>query len=187
MSEKAYVVVEGMTDVAVVRAVLPTDLLAEVALMPASDRSNITSIARSLLVTRRKPVAVLVDTDSVDERLIQDRMQSTQELLKPVAVGIPTKVILLVPSIESVLFAPGALTRVYENPLPEEVRFLARSSPKEVLEHLFARPTGPKSIKALLDTLGDEEMAAIRATPPIRELITFLEGCVKPQLNRSIV
>jgi hypothetical protein len=187
MSEKAYVVVEGTTDVMVVRAVLPPELLADVSLAPAGGRSNIASIARSILVTRRKPVAVLVDTDSVDERIIQDRMQNTQELLKAVAGGVPTRLILLIPSIEAVFFASGVLPAIYGNPLPEEVRVMARSSPKEALLRLFTHPAGPKNLDALLDSLGDEGIAAIRATPPIRELIAFLEKVMNPQAKHSIV
>ncbi len=186
MNEKAYVVVEGMTDAAILRALLPVDLMQHVALTPAGGRSNITSIARTLLVSRRKPVAILVDTDSVDERIIQDRLRSTQELLKAVAGGIPTRVILLIPSIESIFFAGGVLPKFYGDPLPEEVRVLARSSPKEALERLFARPGGPKNLQALRDNFGDDELAAIRATLPIRELIAFLEGIGKPQMKHSV-
>ena len=40
MSEKACVVVEGMTDVAILRAALPTELLEEVSLIVAGGRSN---------------------------------------------------------------------------------------------------------------------------------------------------
>ncbi len=187
MAEKAYIVVEGARDATIVGAILPPELREAAMLTPVGGRSNITSVARTLLVTRRKPVAVLVDTDSVDERSIRDRMQSTQELLKVVAGGIPTKVILLIPTIESVFFQAGVLTKVYGDPLPEEVRFLARSSPREALERLLAQPHGPKTIEDLLNNLGEDDTAAIRATPPIRELTTFLEKVAKPQPRHTIV
>ena len=77
----------------------------------------------------------------------------------------------------------GVLTNVYRRPLPEEVRFLARSDPKKALERLVAEPNGPHSIKALLDSFGAEEIAAMRATPPFQELITFLEGVIKPSIE----
>ncbi len=137
---KAYVVVEGETDIVILRTVLPAELLEEVFMTPAGDRSNITSIARTLLVTRRKPVAELVDTASVDERIIRERRQTTQELLKAVAAGTPTKVILLIPSIEAIFFASeDLLSRMIGKPIPHDVRLLARGSPKEALERLFAQ------------------------------------------------
>jgi hypothetical protein len=186
MSEKACVVVEGMSDATIVRAIVPPELREEVMLAPAGGRSNIASVARTLLVTRRKPVAILVDTDSVEEGIIHDRLQSTQELLKAVAGGIPTKVILLIPTIESALFMAGVLTKLYGAPLPEEVRFLARSDPKKALERLVAEPNRPNNIKALLDRFGAEEIDAMRATPPFQELITFLEGVIKPTFKHAI-
>jgi len=188
MGDKAYVVVEGMTDVAVVRAVLPPGLLGEVTLAAAGDRSSVMSVARTILVTRRKPVAVLVDTDSVDEWIVQDRMQSTQELLRAVAGGIQTKVILLIPTIEASFFEAGDLiTRLLGAPPTEELRWMARNNPKEALERLFSQSSGPKNIGQLLDRLDDAGMAALRATRPIQELITFLEGVVKLQPKHSVM
>jgi hypothetical protein len=182
MNEKAYVVVDGMTHLPIIRVLLPTDLRGEVSLTPAGDRSNPVSIARTLLVMHRRPVALLVDTRSVDEGIISEKRQITLELLKAAAAGIPVRVILLIPSIEALFFAAeGFLSRVFRQPLSELVRLLARSSPKDALEWLFAHSSGPKSIKELLDGLDDEAIRALRATPPMTELINFLQETVKPQ------
>ena len=184
---KAYVIVQGMTVVAVVRAVVPPELLAEAALTPADERAIPISMARTLVATRRKPLAMLINTDSVAERIIQEQVQGARELLQMAAGRIPTRVIPLIPSVEAVFFmAEGLLERVLCQPLSEEMRLLGRSSPKEALELLFARSSGPKTIPALLDGLDDEGVAALRATPPFRELIAFLEGVVNPQPEPSL-
>jgi hypothetical protein len=182
MTMKAYVVVRGTTDVAILRAVLPPDLLDEVDTTPAGERSNLASVARTLLVTRRKPVAVLVNSDSTEEGIVQERFQLTQELVKAAAAGLPVRVILLVPHIEVIFFqAKGVLTRIYGDPLPQEVCLLARYSPREALERLFAQASGPDSLHALLDCLDDRAIAAIQATPPLRELIAFLRDVIIPR------
>jgi hypothetical protein len=183
---KAYVVVEGATDAALVRAVLPPDLQKEVAITVAGERSNPTSIARTLLVTRRKPVAILVDTDSVDERRIQERAQIIQELIQAAAAGVPTRVILFIPHSEAVFFqAQGLLSRLFGEPLPEDVRLLAGTSPKEALERLFAQGRGPRDLHALLDGLDDAGKEALRATWPARELLTFLQEVTKPHAKQA--
>jgi hypothetical protein len=183
---KAYVVAEEPTDGAIVRALLTPDLLDEVVLLPAGERSNITSVARSLLFARRKPVAVLVNTKTLDEGMIQERVQLMRELLEAAAAGVPTKIILFIPHIEAIFFqARGVLTKVFGDPLPEDVRLVARYSPKDAMDRLFAHANGPKNLRALLDHLDRAEIDALRATPPIRELIALLQDAIKPHPKRS--
>src|SRR5438270_13493128 len=122
---KAYVVVKGETQAAILRALLPASLLEEAALVPAGERSTIVSVARTLLVTRRKPVALLRNSDSNDEGMIQERMQITKELLNMAAAGIPTRVIPLIPHMEAIFFqAPGLIEKLFGEPIPGEVRVL---------------------------------------------------------------
>jgi hypothetical protein len=184
---KAYVVVEVEAEVPIVRAVLPPDLLDEVFVLPAGEGSNITSVARTILAARRKPVAVLVNTRTLDESLIQERVQMIQYLLRMAAAGVPTKLILFIPHIETLFFqARGLLTKVFGDPLPEDVRLVAPYSPRDALDRLFARARGPKNLRALVDSLDEAGRDALRATPPIRELITFLEDVLKPHPKQTV-
>jgi hypothetical protein len=185
---KAYVVVEGNTEVLILRAVLPPQLVNEVALVAAGGRSNLTSTARTLLVTRRKPMAVLVDTDSTDESVIRERWQSTHELLREVSGGVRFKVILLVPSVEIVFFqAPGGLKKEFGHEPSSETLLLARTNPKEALEQLLKGRKGPGTLSELLDALGDQEVEALRSTGPMRELIQFLTEVVGELPGQSLV
>jgi hypothetical protein len=184
---KAYVVVQVEAEVPIVRASLPPDLLDEVTLRPAGEGSNITSVARTLLAVRRKPVAVLVNTNTLDESMMEERVQMMQELLRAAAAGVPTKFILFIPHIETLFFqARGLLTKVFRAPLPEDVRLVAPYSPRDALARLFARSSGPKNVRALLESLDDAGRDALRATPPIRELIAFLQDALKPHAKHTI-
>jgi len=173
---KVYVVVEGETEAYLLRAVLPNELLSHLDIVRTGGGSNLVSVARSLLVTRRRPLAVLVDTDSTDERIVREKKQSTEELLKAVSAGVPTKVILLIPEVEILLFdAPGLLANVFGHQLPNEVLILARNNPKEALSQLIKGQKELRSIHQLLDRLTDEGIEALRSTGPIRELMEFLK------------
>src|SRR5438552_18495956 len=101
---KAYVVFEEGTAGPLLRAVPPPDFLEEVGLVESGRRSNLLSVARTLLSARQKPVAVLRETLSVDERAIHERIQLAEELLDLSAGGVPKRVIPLIPEIEVVFF-----------------------------------------------------------------------------------
>lgn len=180
MGEPAYIITEGAVDAAILMAVLPAELARAAVPTPVGGRSSITSVARTLLVTRRRPVAVLFDADSLEEGSIQDRVRTIEELLGAVAGRTPTRVIPLVPTIESLFFETGVLTRICGSPLPDEVRALQDGRPREALDRLLRRAGGPNDIEALLRRLDDADKATIRATPPIRDLIAFLGGIARP-------
>ena len=49
------------------------------------------------------------------------------------------------------------------------------------------RPGGPQSVPELLGALGEEEITALRSTPPIQELIGFLQEAVTPSPDSAAV
>src|SRR5262249_1760204 len=81
----AYVLVEGPTDERIVRQLIPRDLLEGVGVHAAGSRSGIASLGRTLLVDRRKPLAVVVDADSVAPEVVEERRQNLDDLLGLVA------------------------------------------------------------------------------------------------------
>lgn len=172
----AFVVVEGREDVQILRALLPSELADSAALVPAGGRSSLTSVARTLVVTHHRPVAILMDSDSRDESLVRQQRQTTEDLVKAVSGRAPVKVILFVPEIEAVFFqAPRALRRAFGEELPTDLLVMARENPKAALTNLFARDTrGRNDLSALLEVLDEEDVEALRSVPAIRELVTFL-------------
>src|SRR5262249_40554258 len=152
-------------DIAILKAVIPDESLEDVFLASAGGRSYIASIARTVLATRQKPVAVVIDTDAVAQRLISEQVRTMQDLLHDVAAGVPTKVVPMIPEIETIFFqAPGLLPRIFGAPLSEEIRLLARFSPKEALGRLFQHSSGPKTIGELLNALDDDGIDSLRST-----------------------
>ena len=106
----AYIVVEGPADADWLRAAFPPESLEDVAIVPAGDLSEATSMARTLLVTRRKPLAFVFDADAEAPNVVRERFQSAQEIVGMVAGRVPFRVVLAVPSLEA-LSIPGADSR----------------------------------------------------------------------------
>src|SRR5262245_6955547 len=103
--KQVYLFVEGPTDAAFLRRVLPPAVTKEAEFVESGGRASIPSLARSVLVRRRKPVAVLMDSDSLAPAVIEEQRESTEELIRSAAASIPVKVVVAVPTIESWFFA----------------------------------------------------------------------------------
>jgi hypothetical protein len=145
------------------------------------------SKARTLVVTRRKPVALLIEAHSTQRSLVHEQKESAEELLRMVSPGVPVKVIMLVPTVEAIFCqAPGVLAKACRQEIPSDLLMLARGLPREALAQLLAGAGGPRDMQQLLDSLDDQDVKALRNTEPIRELITFLEGVARPLPQASV-
>ena len=102
--KSAYVVVEGAADAEILRAVIDPELLSDVEIVPAGGVAYVPSLARSLLVRRRVPVAIFVDSHSLDKGVITDRRTEFKGLLNAVAGRDSTEVVLAIPEMEAIFF-----------------------------------------------------------------------------------
>ncbi len=177
---KVYLLVEGNSDQALFQRLLPPEIQPEITIV-AGGRSNITSIARSLMVTRRRPLALVADADTAEKGAIEQRFQILDELVRSVNAGIPYKIILAVPEIESWFFeVPELLERLSGKKLSPEQQELGELRPKEVLRQIF-KDQGPLPLHGLASELTEAEVKTLRETKPRKELIEFLAE----QVNRK--
>jgi hypothetical protein len=79
--KRAYVLVEGTPDQAFLRRVLPPEATNEVEIVFANGSYNIPSLARTLLVERHTPVAVVMDSHSLDPEVRTEK--GTHLFLQP--------------------------------------------------------------------------------------------------------
>lgn len=171
---RAYIVTEGRSDSDLLRRILPGELSHEVDILEAGGISSVKSMARSLLVTRRKPVAIVVDADSDDRFQAGVRFRDIEEVVEIAAPGVPVKVLVAVPELEAVLFqAPGLVARVFGDRATAEVMDLARRSPNQALGRLD-EAGGVSAHQKILSQLTESDLAVIREAEVIRELIAFL-------------
>src|SRR5262249_15239207 len=130
----------------------------------------------TLLVMHKQPIAIMLDTDSLDPRVIYEKYQTTEYLLRVVASGTPFKVLLCTPVFEAVFFyEPERLARVFPEFDFEGQRMLYMTQPREALKVLFSHGGGPKTLAELLNALTEEDLQQLRPKPPIAELIQFCD------------
>lgn len=171
----AVVVVAGPEDEQIVRALLPPAVAEGVAVVVAGLRGSPPSTASTLLVTRRQPVALVLDAKTIDPRFAREIARDNEEVLKYVAGKIPVKVVAFLPTIEIIFFeAAPVLERVLGVPIPGELLAEARGAPKDALAKLLASHPQVKDIPGLLARLTEEDREALRATTGIAALIDFL-------------
>jgi hypothetical protein len=172
---KPTIIMEGQTDVAILRALLPPELLKACHLMPTAGRSTLVSVARTHLIKNHTPTAVMLDTDTLDPTIIAERIQTTRYLMGAVAGDTPFDIIYCIPHIEAIFFEDTtALQRVF--PQFDNVFLLqfAKTQPKDQLEVLFQKGGGPRTLNAFLGQLTSDEVEKLRALYPIRHVMAFI-------------
>lgn len=176
------VIVEGFTDNLILHALLPYRLHKGAKFLIAGDRTSLPSIARTLLVTAHRPIAALVDTDSIEETVVQEKVRTTEDLLKSVAGKLPVKVIPFIPTIEIIFFErPKILERIFGIEVKSELLLVARHDPKDAIAQLLESGGQRRQIGWLLDHFTDNDKEALRSTKPIHELIEFLSPLIASQ------
>jgi hypothetical protein len=156
--------------------VLSADLLDGVEIVAAGSLSSVISLARTLLVRRHTPVAIVIDADTADEEAIREKRQSTDEIVRMVAGDIPVAVIVAVPDLETVLFYDASvLKRLFNQAISQEILTLARVSSREALKELGARSKTVRDRSEIVAALTSKDAEKLRGAPPIQELVRFLE------------
>ncbi len=131
---------------------------------------------RSFLVRRRTPLAVLMDADSLDRTVIEDRRESTEEFIQAAAGSIPVKVVMVVPEIEAWFFTvPEAIERVLGGRPPDDLLALGSRDPKGILQQLSRRSKSGWDTVGAIRALDDQEIERIRARPDVTELSQFIK------------
>jgi hypothetical protein len=182
---KAAVVTEGHFDANVIRKVLDSvePSVQAVEIVAVAGWSAAESLARSILVSRSNPVALVIDSDEADIERAEDRRRFLETSLAT-AGGSSTraKVILFIPTIEAVFFRrPKALSGVV---LTRRQRERAKYEPRQVLRQIMDADGSDRDFVAVEGHLAPQwdEIAEERE---FRELIAFLRKVAGSDLTSS--
>ena len=181
----AYIICEGRFDTQILQTILPKQLLEEVEFVVAGGISSVKSLARSIVVRRQVPVAIVVDADSTVPEIVQMRTNSITEIVESVSVNTPVKVILYIPTIEAIFFQDHQLlSRLLGYSPSQDELTLAVSEPKKILKQLIAKSEKVNDltqfINQFINKLSDEEIDNLRNASVIQELISFLQAVREP-------
>lgn len=172
---KLNVVTEGPNDEALLRLLLPRAAnghSVEIILRSGRGWSEAESLASSVLAGLREPVVLVVDADTRDERLIEERRRDLSDLLGMHGPESMWRVILMVPEMEALLFRdPSLLRSALGLELDERLLYRAKFEPRTVLEELLARVG--LSYQQLLARLESSDLSIILEASEIRQIMDF--------------
>ena len=177
---KLYVVTEGEVDRSLIEAVMDfAKLDLPVNVFGSGSRSNAPSLARSVKIDRRQPIALAVDADSVNERLIAETKDSLNFYMRMAGPPVPVKIVLFEPEIEAAVLAiPAAARLLLGRDLDPVEKATLRSTPKDVL-----RENGV-SQEALIEK--SAELAPhLTEAQGFRDLIEFARSLVQPMAQAA--
>ncbi len=177
----AYILCEGSEDAQLLKTILPSPLLIEVEIAAAGGISSIKSLARSLIVRRQIPVAIVFDADSKVPELIQERIKDIEEIVECVSINTPIKVLAFAPEIESIFFQDThLLSKIIGFTPSQDILGLASSQPKKALIELLSQSDKVRDRSQLINQLSHENTENLQANHVIQGLISFLQTIRKP-------
>ncbi len=172
---KVYIVCEETLDSQLLKRVLPTELLNTVGVVAAGSLSSVKSMARSLVVRRRVPIAIVVDAETVNPDQVEERYREIKEIVEGVAANTPIEVILAVPTLESVFFQDSSLMpRLFGHVPSQAVLSMAVYEPEKVLTELIAESKQYQTQAELIEQLTPEDIEILRKMPVMRKMLQFL-------------
>ena len=171
----AHVVVEGAMDEALIRPILSAAGIGDARFYVANGKSAAVSTARSLLVSNRSPVAIVVDADSYDPRAVSEHESTYNYLLGMASSPERFRLFSAIPEIEAVLFSdPALLERITGVEMTDEDKTEAKYRPKHVLDRLIAKGVPGKTLPILLANFNNEDFQRLSKHPLMRSLVEFL-------------
>lgn len=173
---KPYIVTEGQSDAELLKRILGSTLEELPFIVVAGGKTAVVSMAQSLLVSRRAPIAVLIDADTFDSDAALEQQRIYSDLLKPYAHRVPFTILVAVPELETVLFeVPGVVEEELGIPVSDQDRTEAKVRPKQVLTRLVRR-SARKTMDGFFTHLSDDAAKRLAKAKPIEGLVQFLRS-----------
>lgn len=174
MTGGPIIVVEGETDAAILGHVLGV-LPSAPSILVGHGRSSAISLARSALVARGTPTALVLDANSTDEDQIVRTRVELEEALTAAGSAAPYHVCLAIPTIEAWLWRDSdGMKRILNGTRWPDVETEARFAPKRVLVTLLEQRNERYSPQAIDRLMARVDLARIRNTDEVRGLLAFL-------------
>ncbi len=173
------IIVEGNTDKIILSRFLPKDVLDMVEFGVANGNAAAQALARSILSANIRPVVLVMDSDTTDDRRVSELREMIEYSLRQASSGCPYKLILAIPTIEALLVQDerilGALAAGYTIQ-PFELDY-ARQNPKQYLRQRFKCGENYAScLSKILADLSEDVMSEGEPKGFVKEIVEFLRS-----------
>ncbi|WP_349370363.1 hypothetical protein [Salinarimonas sp.] len=168
-------VTEGILDERLWRALLRATRQDGVRVLSAGGRSAAVSKANTILVLRDEPVALVLDADTSDRRLLENETATARFALQLGADDVPAEAFLIVPATEALYLSDDAfIAQMLGRPLTEVQRVRAEYEPQRVIRELL----GADGVRRLVERLEADAQAAerIARSDAAAPVLAFIES-----------
>ncbi len=178
--KQAYLITEDKPDVEIIKKLLPKSIVRSIEVVAVGAGSDhVVGWANTLLMTKQLPVAAVIKTHTLNETMIQERIDLLRYLVVRPA-DIRFEIFPAVPEIETVFFQDRRFIERLANRSFTEMEWkFAKLHPKEALTYLLGNSV-PLN-KKILDKLTDENIRVLQTHPLIVKLSDFLSSVVESQ------
>jgi hypothetical protein len=178
---RVYVVTESERDAEILKSLLPKEVVKNTIFVAASNSYSAHSSARSLLIAKRRPVALVMSTKTTDEMNIQEQADFLREWVGKASGRVPFKVLLAVPEMEAVLTeTPSLLAGLTTKGFSQMELDLAKLQPKQFLLRVLGEERVAKLTTKFINKLDAKTLADIRKHPLLNHLQDFLTSAIQP-------
>lgn len=175
--KEPIIIVEGHIDKIILSRFLPKDVRDRVEFGVANGSTSALSLARSILSANVRPVVLVMDSDTTDDRLIAERREMIEYSLREASSGCRYKLVLAIPTIEVLLVQDermlGGLTDGYKVQ-PFEFAY-ARQNPKQYLQQRFRCDTDYRScLSSIVVNLPADVVFQGESVGIVKEIVEFI-------------
>lgn len=171
----AYVVTERAEDAELLRRMLSSAGLPDFHVSSAGAKSSAISLAKSILLSRGVPVAVVLDADTLDPRSVAEQETVYYDLLRSASPRVPFRVFFAVPALQGILFSdPAALSHIVGKPVSAAALRDGEFRPAQVLQDLVDPRTNGNWRAYLVDRIQPSDAASLAKHPLVRDLAEFI-------------
>jgi hypothetical protein len=172
---KTCIVVEGHFHAQLLVRLLNTAELPPHVIVEGGGKSDAILLAGSILGVRGIPVALVLDSDTLEPASIAEQQEMREYLLRRgSSPEVMSRIIPAVPQVEAVLFSDhGALACILGRELTEREKIEGEFRPRAVLDRLLADVGMDRD--ALLEAINPRAAARFAAHPLIQSLARFVE------------
>jgi len=150
------------------------------------ERSNAMMSATRILFYDTTPTVLLLDSDSLEDRAIEEEQLEIGGYLRRGSGGHPNRLVLAIPQVEGVLFSDRA---GLENALGKKIKdddfFEARFRPKAVFYRLLGKKNPQERALAVIDRIDETSLRRMAAHPVIRDIRQFIDDVERGKTGRT--
>jgi hypothetical protein len=183
--KRAYLITEGRLNSEILKMLLPKDLIQSVEFVPASSSYSVQSLARSILATRRAPVAVVLDAETDDEQKIREQKEFYEQTLNQVSTRTMFGVFIAKPDLPSILLKYPRFVDWLEH--HRSSRSNTDSNRQQKLLEEIKKVFDPQEEGSALLSLDHRTLEQLRKNLLLRSLTKFLGSVARAKNHRSRV